>query len=91
MPLFHSPLQIVIVDVQPTSGWQSGTRRSSAWPGYLSDVRQRRRMIILKCQVWEEINGETTPTTFPNWPELLLSPLSFAFAGQDLVAVDYQV
>jgi hypothetical protein len=48
-------------------------------------------MIILKCQVWEEINGETTPTTFPNWPELLLSPLSFAFAGQDLVAVDYQV
>lgn len=54
-------------------------------------ARQRRRMVILKRQVWEEINGETTPTTFPNWPDLLLSPLSFAFAGQDLVAVNYEV
>jgi hypothetical protein len=40
---------------------------------------------------YEAINGETTPTTFPNWPDLLLHPLGFTFAGQDLVAVNYEV
>jgi hypothetical protein len=54
-------------------------------------AHHRRRMVILKRQVWEEINGETTPTTFPNWADFLSSPLSFAFAGQDLVAADYEV
>jgi hypothetical protein len=47
-------------------------------------------MVILKRQVWEKINGEMAQTTFPNWPELLLHPLGFTFAGQDLVAVDYE-
>ena len=58
---------------------------------YDSTARQRHRMVILKRYVWEQINGETRPVSFPHWPDLLLHPLRFAFAGQDLIAVDYEV
>jgi hypothetical protein len=54
-------------------------------------ARQRHRMVILKHRVWEQINGETHSTSFPHWPNLLLHPLRFAFAGQELIAVDYGV
>jgi len=58
---------------------------------YDSTARQRHRMVILKRYVWEQINGETRPVSLPHWPDLLLHPLRFAFAGQDLIAVDYEV
>jgi hypothetical protein len=58
---------------------------------YDTTARQRHRMVILKHRVWEQINGATRSTSFPHWPDLLLHPLRFTFAGQDLIAVDYEV
>ena len=54
-------------------------------------THERPRFVVMLRVVWEQINGVATPTPFPHWPEVLRQPVVFVFAGQEWIAVSYEV
>jgi len=47
--------------------------------------------VILRSDIWNEIDGDTQPMTFPNWPANFFTPVTFDFHGIIWVAVSYQI
>jgi hypothetical protein len=47
--------------------------------------------VILRSDIWNEIDGDTQPMTFPNWPVNFFTPIAFEFHGTIWVAVSYQL
>jgi hypothetical protein len=57
----------------------------------LYDARRRtwRRAVLLKAAMWEAIDGETTPTSLPDWVRQMSEAGAFTWQDQELVVVDY--
>lgn len=47
--------------------------------------------VILRSDIWNEIDGDTQQMTFPNWPVNFFTPVVFEFHGTIWVAVSYQI
>jgi len=47
--------------------------------------------VMLRLENWNQLDGETQPMIFPNWPEDFLQPVSFDFSDNKWVAVTYEV
>jgi len=47
--------------------------------------------VILRSDSWNEIDGDTQPMIFPNWPANFFTPAAFEFHGTIWVAVSYQI
>jgi hypothetical protein len=53
--------------------------------------RQYYWFVILQAEFWNEIDGETQPMVFPNWPADFSRPAIFDFRGSEWVVVSYQI
>jgi hypothetical protein len=59
---------------------------------YYEEFRRRYCwFVILWLEHWNQIDGETQPMIFPNWPSDLFQPVSFDFSGKKWVAISYAV